>query len=50
MDLVSLLVALLVAAVVYWLAGLLGLPHPIPAVVAVIVLILFLVGRVSLPL
>lgn len=42
--LISLLIAILIAAILYWIAALL-LPHPIPALVAAIVLILWLTQR-----
>ncbi len=48
--LIVFLIILAFAAAAYWVAGALGLPHPIPVIVAVIIVLiglLYLVGSVD---
>lgn len=48
--LVTLLVIILIVAVVYWVAGLVGLPSPMPQLIAVFALLLLILERGSLHL
>ena len=36
---IGIIIALIVAAIVYWIAGALGLPSPIPLIAAILVLL-----------
>ena len=48
MTIVEILVAILITGVAYYLSVLL-LPHPIPTIIALVILILFFAGKLALP-
>lgn len=50
MDLLSLLIAALIVIVIYYILQAIGVPSPIPTIVAVIILLLMITGRLSLHL